>query len=107
MAENCKNCVFFRPLSGVANGAKGCHYMLDTGEPRRCSAEKCDLVGYLQAIQDLLVTYKVLEDDSRDYVASTDGSRVMYDKENPRTEITITRLDNYEQWKSNIKSKKE
>ena len=57
-----------------------------------------DLVGHLQSIQDLLVEYKCLEDDCRDIVASTDGSAVLYDKENPRTEITITRKENYEQW---------
>lgn len=57
-----------------------------------------DLVGHLQSIQDLLVEYKCLEDDCRDIVASTDGSAVLYDKENPRTEITITRKGNYEQW---------
>lgn len=57
-----------------------------------------DLAGHLQSIQDLLVEYKCLEDDCRDIVASTDGSAVLYDKENPRTEITITRKENYEQW---------
>lgn len=58
-----------------------------------------DLVGHLQSIQDLLVAYKVLADDCRDIVASTDGSMVLYDKENPRTEITITTRSDYEQWK--------
>lgn len=57
-----------------------------------------DLAGHLQSIQDLLVTYKCIEDDCRDIVASTDGSAVLYDKENPRTEIIITRKGNYEQW---------
>lgn len=42
--------------------------------------------------------YKCIEDDCRDIVASTDGSAVLYDKENPRTEIIITKKDNYEQW---------
>lgn len=57
-----------------------------------------DLAGHLQSIQDLLVKYKCLKDDCRDIVASTDGSTVLYDKENPRTEITITRKENYVQW---------
>lgn len=57
-----------------------------------------DLVGHLQSIQDLLVEYKCIEDDCRDIVASTDGSAVLYDKENPRTEIIITKRENYEQW---------
>lgn len=59
---------------------------------------KADLVGYLQAIQDLLVDYGVLEDDNRNIIASVDGSMVLHDKENPRTEITITKMENYEQW---------
>lgn len=62
------------------------------------SHRQSDLAGHLQSIQDLLVKYKCLEDDCRDIVASTDGSAVLYDKENPRTEITITRKENYEQW---------
>lgn len=41
---------------------------------------------------------KVIEDDCRDIVASTDGSSVLYDKQNPRTEITITKKEHYDQW---------
>lgn len=62
---------------------------------KRC---KGDLVGYLQAIQDLLVSGKIIEDDNRNIVASTDGSRVLYDPQRPRTEITISKVSNYEQW---------
>jgi Holliday junction resolvase RusA-like endonuclease len=57
-----------------------------------------DLVGYLQSIQDILVEGGIIEDDNRNIVASTDGSRVFYDKENPRTEITITKVEDYAQW---------
>lgn len=57
-----------------------------------------DLVGHLQSIQDLMTHYKVIQDDCRDIIASTDGSKVLYDKDNPRTEITINRLADYEQW---------
>lgn len=59
---------------------------------------KGDLAGYLQAIQDVLVEAGILEDDNRNIVASVDGSMVLYDKKNPRTEVVITRKDNYEQW---------
>lgn len=59
---------------------------------------KGDLAGYLQAVQDLLVEAGILADDNRNIVASVDGSAVLYDKENPRTEVTITRKENYEQW---------
>jgi Holliday junction resolvase RusA-like endonuclease len=53
---------------------------------------KSDLVGYLQAIQDILVKYGVLEDDNRRIVYSTDGSYVDVDRKNPRTEIEITEV---------------
>ena len=61
---------------------------------------KGDLVGYLQAIQDVLVEAGILADDNRNIVASVDGSSVLYDKSNPRTEVTITRKEGYEQWKT-------
>lgn len=48
-----------------------------------------DLVGLLQAIDDVLVHYGVLKDDNSRIIVSHDGSRVLYDKENPRTEVEI------------------
>ena len=41
---------------------------------------------------DILVDAGILEDDNSNIVAGHDGSRVLYDKENPRTEILITRI---------------
>ena len=58
-----------------------------------------DLPNLLNAIDDVLVHYNVIEDDNRDIVATHDGSKVLYDKENSRTEIEITFLEGYEQWK--------
>lgn len=63
-----------------------CHYYMQT---RR----KCDITNLLQATCDILVKYGVLEDDNYTIVASTDGTRVFYDKENPRTEIYIEKKD--------------
>lgn len=64
--------------------------------PTKRAVDKANLEN---AIHDILVENRVLLDDNRDIIASTDGSRVYYDKENPRTEITITPLDeDYEQW---------
>ena len=51
---------------------------------------RVDLVNLEEAICDILVKYGVLEDDNYNIVASMDGSRVLYDKENPRTEVTIS-----------------
>jgi Holliday junction resolvase RusA-like endonuclease len=50
---------------------------------------RVDLVNLLEATCDVLVKYKVISDDNSRVVASHDGSRVFYDKENPRTEIFI------------------
>lgn len=52
-----------------------------------------DLVNLLEAIDDILVHYKIIKDDGAKYVGGHDGSRVLYDKENPRTEIYFTALD--------------
>lgn len=54
---------------------------------------KCDITNLLQAVCDILVKYKVIEDDNYSIVASVDGTIVNYDKENPRTEIYITKKE--------------
>lgn len=50
---------------------------------------RVDLVNLLEATCDILVHAGVLEDDNCRIVAAHDGSRVDYDKHNPRVEITI------------------
>lgn len=50
---------------------------------------KVDLTNLLEAIDDILVKAGVLEDDHSGIVVSHDGSRVLYDKERPRTEVEI------------------
>lgn len=57
-----------------------------------------DLTNLLEAIDDVLVNYSILLDDNRDILASHDGSRVFYDKFNPRIEIEISEMENYDQW---------
>lgn len=59
---------------------------------------KVDLPNLLNAIDDAMVKAEFLADDNRDIIAGHDGSRVFYDKENPRIEITITKLEEYAQW---------
>lgn len=51
---------------------------------------RVDLTNLLEATDDMLVRYGLLVDDDSTIVVSHDGSRVYYDKENPRTEIEIT-----------------
>lgn len=53
---------------------------------------RTDLTNLLEAIDDLLVAEKIIADDHYGIVCSHDGSRCFWDKDNPRTEITITRL---------------
>ena len=64
---------------------------------------RCDLVNLLEATQDILTDAGVLTDDNRDVVASVDGSRVLYDPEDPRVEIIITDLEDYGQWNPTAK----
>lgn len=49
----------------------------------------CDLVNMQEAILDIMVKAGLLADDNYKIVCSMDGSRVLYDKDNPRTEIYI------------------
>jgi Holliday junction resolvase RusA-like endonuclease len=67
---------------------------------------KYDLTNLLEAIDDAAVKSGLIADDNRDIIAGHDGSRVFYDKINPRIEITITKMDDYIQWKpTNITQK--
>lgn len=50
---------------------------------------KCDLTNLLEAIDDIMVKSGLLADDNFTIIESHDGSRVLYDKENPRTEVQI------------------
>lgn len=53
---------------------------------------RVDMVNLQEACLDVLVIAGVLSDDNAAVVASMDGSRVLYSKENPRTEIEITKV---------------
>lgn len=51
-----------------------------------------DLTNLEQAIDDIMVRAGLLKDDNSGVVAGHDGSRVLYDKENPRTEVEIEKI---------------
>lgn len=62
---------------------------------------KIDLSAMYEGIQDVLAgnagvgklepsIYQIIEDDSIRFIGSHDGSRVFYDKINPRTEVYLT-----------------
>lgn len=53
---------------------------------------RTDLTNLLEAVDDLLVHAGIIADDHYGIVAGHDGSRCFWDKDNPRTEIIITRL---------------
>lgn len=57
----------------------------------RQDARRCDLTNLEEAIDDILVKAGVIVDDNYNVVATHDGSKVYIDRENPRTEIMITR----------------
>ena len=54
---------------------------------------KVDLTNLLNATCDILVEAGTIEDDNSRIIVSHDGSRVLYDKENPRVEIEIKEVD--------------
>lgn len=59
----------------------------------RGDRRRVDLPNLHEALCDILVKHGILEDDNFNIVAGMDGSKVLYDKEHPRTEITITKLE--------------
>lgn len=76
------------PLDGRYN-VKCLYYM-----PTRHRVDKTNLES---AIMDILVDARILKDDNSNIVAATDGSRVLYDKANPRTEIFIEEMSDDDQ----------
>lgn len=80
---------FLRPLEiDYPVNIKAVYYM-----PSRRRVDKTNLES---ALCDVLVKHHVIKDDHSGIVVSTDGSRVRYDKNNPRTEIYITKLEENE-----------
>lgn len=50
---------------------------------------KADLCNLIEATCDILTRAGIIKDDNSTIVVSHDGSRVFYDKENPRVEILL------------------
>ena len=53
---------------------------------------KCDLTNMLEAVDDIMVKARLLSDDNYNIIASHDGSRVLYCKGKPRTEVEIKKV---------------
>lgn len=50
---------------------------------------RVNITNLESALLDVLVHYEVIADDNCSIVCATDGSRVRYDKDRPRTEVEI------------------
>ena len=61
----------------------------------RQTERRVDLTNLLEAIDDILVKYKIIADDNFKILVGHDGSRVYIDKKNPRTEIVIEPIIGY------------
>lgn len=59
----------------------------------RSTLHTVDLSNLNSALHDVLVYYKIIKDDSYKFIGGADGSRVYFDAKNPRTEVTITILE--------------
>ena len=94
-----------KPSKAYEQYSKDCRWQLNVlrlGEMKisspinlRCvyympTRHRVDLVNLLEATCDILVECGLLADDNSKIVVSHDGSRVEYDKYNPRVEIEIT-----------------
>lgn len=62
----------------------------------RKTKHRVDLCNLHEALCDTLVKGGVIKDDNVNIIKTMDGSRVEYDKEWPRTEITITRSEEHD-----------
>lgn len=65
------------------------HYYMKT-------RNRVDLTNLNEALHDIMVERQCIIDDNARIIVSTDGSRVHYDPKNPRTEVKITFLNDYE-----------
>ena len=98
-----KKTPFVRPSAQSGHYEKDCSVFLKAlgiNQPVNVSAKfymptrrRVDLTNLNEALHDILVHYSVLADDNAKIIVSTDGSRVYWDKENPRTEVTITAVE--------------
>ena len=80
--KECKNHI---PKTETINAPVNVRYVFYKGTHRRC-----DLTNLCEAMDDILVKYKVLLDDNYTILESHDGSRVYVDKDNPRIEVEIS-----------------
>lgn len=83
-----KDCKWFMPKIDTITGPVNVQALYYMPTKRRV-----DLTNLHEALHDVLVHYKIVEDDNSNVIATTDGSKVLYDKEQPRTEVIITPIE--------------
>lgn len=93
------------PSKSYVQYEKDCGYYLkrpETPITQQCEVKclfymktkrRVDLTNLLEAVDDVLVKYGILEDDNSKIIVSHDGSRVLYDPKFPRTEIIIKTME--------------
>lgn len=83
--KNCKDYMpkVIKPIDFPIN--LSCHFFV-------CDARRRDIANYLEAIQDILVKYNILEDDNYNIIASLNDCSMEIDRENPRIEVKITNI---------------
>ena len=66
----------------------------------RMDRRRVDLTNLLAALADILVKYGVLADDNRNIIYTLNNSKVLYDKDSPRTEVRISEVaeEDFEAW---------
>lgn len=76
----------------------GVHEPIDYPVEVKClfympTKRRVDLTNLLESVDDVLVRSGVLKDDHSGIIVSHDGSRVLYDKDNPRTVLFIREME--------------
>lgn len=79
------------PISAPVNVR--CWYHLSLNKDGSLPKNLPDLTNLLEATDDILVKYQIIQDDNVSIVVSHDGSRVVFGNEEPFTEIEITPLN--------------
>ena len=95
---------FIMPSAKYRQYAKDAARFLTPKPPRpidcslniRC-LRRTDLTNLLEAVDDILTDVGIIADDHYGIVTGHDGSRCFWDKDNPRTEIYITKMPADEQ----------
>ncbi len=68
---------------------------------------KVSLIGLQRTLEEVMVDCNLLKTNDCNVIASTDGSRVRFDRKYPRTEIEITRIEKRKNKSGNRQSNKE